>query len=237
MPSDILLPSASFASGLSRAWRGVRSILALPEGGLTGMSWTPRSALAWADKAVCKRRFLRFVSYQLCDENSPNLIGLLALRVLPFTAIGLMAVYGGVFVVDASGFLATTEQVFNFHVLKFLAVATTPWFAIMCVMRANCALHGPLQNITGFSLKTTNRRDLANGLKVIDALNASKLHVSQWNATFVARVAAELGPQDARDITLLLAFPGDPAAPQGGEASELLSRVAEWVSNTDNAAA
>ena len=253
MPSDILPPLASDASavsGFSRAWRGVRSVLTLPGGGMTGVSWNPRSAVAWADKSARKRRFLEFASYKFSDDDDWHMTGFFMLRVVPFSLIGLTAFYSGFFTLDAAGLFARTEQemmiifpvrprsLFNLDVMLFLLSVMTPMFAIMGVMRANFALHGPLRKITRasakprFSEEMTNPVDLANGNRIMDAL-----HGSQWNATFVARVAAELGPQDARDITLLLAFPEDPSAPQGGEASELLSRVAEWVRNTENAAA
>lgn len=48
------------------------------------------------------------------------------------------------------------------------------------------------------------------------------------------RVKAELGIQDARALMLVFAFPDEADAPRGGEADELLSRVAEVINDTSS---
>lgn len=61
------------------------------------------------------------------------------------------------------------------------------------------------------------------------------LTCSQNHAEHVMeRVRAELGEEDARGLMLLLAFPDEADALRGGEADELLSRVAEVINDTSS---
>lgn len=181
--------------------------------------WISRSPAAFARRRIFLSRMIR---------NS------LLLHVLSF-GFALLGVIGLI-----AGLEMTAGDSANLISLKVMGGVTLlpwAWWAALSRIRLlkghlSTSIGGPLKNANDLPSVVTLRASLADSPQLMLSLDLilSALSGGRTSRTpdeFVSLVRRELGEADARGLVLMLAMPNAVDAPRGGEAQELLSRVAE----------